>query len=232
MRMIAFAAALLLAGPACAADASDLNTRLEAMAAKGNAEARYFLGMNALVGSGVPIDRQRALDHFRKAAAAGDPLAAYKLGCFYDGQYDLLPRDAGQALTHKLVAARAGYALAQQDVARHYADQGDHAAALDWLAKAAAQGTRDAIMAYASVHNGAPGFKRDAAVTDAYFNMFMRMTGGSAEQRTWLETFEKGMSAADRDRAKSIVASYRPQPTALTVKAVSGQRAAEILVAK
>ena len=40
------------------------------------------------------------------------------------------------------------------------------------------------------------------------------------------------MSEADRKLAREIVSPYRPAPTATTVKALSGQRAAMTLVAQ
>lgn len=225
-------AALALAG--CGpAQSAPLMAQLEALAAKGNAEAIYHIGMAHQVGAGAPRDPVKALDAFRKAAALGDPLAAYKLGCYHDGQGEgLVARDEAQALRYKLVAADAGYALAQQDVAFLLVRKGDTAAALDWLGKAAAQGWTDAIMTYASVHNGAPGVPRDPVKTAAYFRLFLDRAQPTDAQRDWLAGFEAKLTPEQRAEAGAIVRAYRPAPTPLTIKALSGQRAAEQLVAR
>jgi hypothetical protein len=133
-------------------------------------------------------------------------------------------------LRYKLVAAEAGYALAQQDVAAIYASRGDLKSGLTWLKKAADQGWSGALMTYASVHNGAAGVPRDAAKTAAYFKLFLDRAEPDAEQREWLANFERKMQPDELERASSMVRTYRAAPTALTIKALSGQQAAQELV--
>lgn len=161
----------------------------------------------------------------------GDPLAAYKLGCYYDGQgAGLVAQDAGQALKYKLIAAQAGYALAQQDVATLYAREGDVQSGLEWLEKSAAQGWSGGLMTLASVYNGAPGIERDAAKTAGYFELFLIHSNPSEAQRNWLRKFEMGLSTDDKKRADDLVRGFHPKPSPLTLKALSGQRAAEDLI--
>jgi len=230
-KMAAGAAVMLVASSPV--DATPLTDALAKLAAAGNAEALYHLGMAWQVGVGVAQDHVRALDAFRRAAALGDPLAAYKLGCYYDGQDEgLVAPDPREALRFKLIAARAGYALAQHDVGIHYLRRGDGAAALPWLALAAAQGPADALNTYAAAYNVGPGIARDPAKTAAYFRLAMARSEPSAKQRDWLAAFVATLSPAQRVEADRIVRSYRPAPTALTLKALSGQRAAEELVRK
>jgi uncharacterized protein len=235
MRLVSIAAAAaLLALPACgnAQPARDLIPALERLAQSENAEAIYHLGMAYQTGSGAQRNSAKALEHFRRAAALGDVLASYKLGCFYAGQEgDVIETDSELALQHKLVAARAGYALAQQDVAALYAAEGDMPAALAWLEKAAQQGWPDALMTYASVHNGAPGITPDAVKTAAYFRLFLERSDASEQQRQWLRDFQNQLSNEQRKRVDETVRSYRPSPSPLTMKALSGQRAAVDLVA-
>ncbi len=228
--------ALSLAGVAltsCAnsQDSTDLIPSLEKLAEQGNAEAIYHIGMAYQTGAGLPQNPEMALASFREAAALGDVLAAYKLGCYYDGQgQGLIANDPDLALQHKLVAAEAGYALAQQDVAALYARQGDYDSAIAWIERAAAQGWGQALATYASIYNGAEGITPDPVLTAAYFQLFIQRNGGSEEQTDWLDDFRSSMSADDRQAADRIVSSYRPTPTELTMKALSGQRAAELLV--
>jgi uncharacterized protein len=81
---VVWAAALAPAAPAIAAP--PLHALLERLASAGNGEAAYHLGMLAHTGIGMPRDVKKAFAWFTKAAAAGDPLGAYKVGCFYAGQ--------------------------------------------------------------------------------------------------------------------------------------------------
>ncbi|WP_118856781.1 tetratricopeptide repeat protein [Sphingomonas mesophila] len=229
----AFASLVLLAACSEARPTPPLIVGLQKLAAANDAEAMYHLGMAYHTGSGLAEDPAKALAAFRRSAQLGDPLGAYKLGCYYDGQGgDVLEPDAELALRYKLVAAKAGYALAQQDVAKLYAGRRDFAVALDWLERATAQGWPDALMTYASIHNGADGITPDAVKTTAYFRLFLNSSEASDEQRRWLRDFEKKLSAAQRAQADALVRGFRPEPTVLTLKALSGQRAAEALVAR
>lgn len=226
------AAAAMLAAASCGnAQNPTLIPSLERLAKSGNAEAIYHLGMAYHTGSGVAEDHVKALEDFRKAAALGDPLGSYKLGCYYEGQgAGLVTFDAASALKYKLVAAKAGYALAQQDVGVLYAQNGDVPAGLAWLEKSAAQGWSGGLMALASAYNGATGVKPDAGKTAAYFKLFLARSKPNDKQTAWLRNFEEHLSPADQERAGEIVRSYHPVPTALTLKALSGQRAAQALV--
>lgn len=227
---IAIAISLAVAGCGNAQGAPIISS-LERLADAGNAEALYHLGMAYQTGTGTAQDPGKALEAFRKAAAMGDPLAAYKLGCYYDGQgAGLVAQDAGQALKYKLVAAQAGYALAQQDVAALYAREGDVQSGLEWLEKSAAQGWSGGLMTLASVYNGAPGIERDAAKTAGYFKLFLAHSDPSEAQRNWLRKFEMGLSTNDKKRADDLVRGFYPKPSPLTLKALSGQRAAEDLI--
>jgi TPR repeat protein len=219
---------------ACANPKADqpLIASLEKLANSGNAEALYYLGMSWHTGSGVARDYTKAFDAFHRSAALGDVLASYKLGCYYAGQGEGVVQPNQQAaLDHKLVAAKAGYALAEQDVAAIYAARGETADALVWLRKAADQGWPDALMMMASIYNGFPGVERDSVKTSAYFHLFIARTGGTAEQQEWLSKFDEKLSVVERREARAVVQAYMPRPTALTVRALSGQRAAEDLVA-
>ena len=234
MRLFArtIATAALVASSGCGnAQNAALIPSLERLAKTNNAEAIYHLGMAYQTGSGVAEDHAKALAAFRRAAALGDPLASYKLGCYYDGQgLGLVSPDTQLALQYKLVAANAGYALAQQDVGALYARRGDVQTGLTWLEKSAAQGWSGGLMTLASVYNGAAGIDPDPAKTAAYFRLFLTRSNPNPKQSEWLSHFEEQLSPADKTRADEIVRSYHPAPTQLTLKALSGQRAAQALV--
>ena len=231
--MIEGAAVALLLLSACGnAQSSDtIVPALERLAAKNNPEAIYHLGMAYQTGTGVSKSPTKAFEAFRRASALGSALASYKVGCFYAGQEgETVKPDPELALRYKLVAASAGYALAQQDVAALYAQQGDIPTALSWLEQGVAQGWSGALSTYASVHNGAPGVEPDPVKTAAYFKLFLQRTDASEKQRAWLADFEAKLSPEQRRAADTIVRSYRASPTPLTIKALSGQKAAIDLV--
>lgn len=234
---LALVAALLLGLPACEARSAgeELAPRLEALAAAGNAEAAYHLGMIHHLGLEGPADPRKALDLFRKAAEGGDPLGAYKLGCYYHGQGEgLVEDDPVLALRYKLRAAEAGYSLAQHDVAMILYERGEPAEALAWMHKAAAQGNRGSLMALASLYNVGKGIPRDRARTYAYFTLVGRASEEPPTERSrqWLQGLLAEMTPEEKRRGDEIVSSWRIAPTPLTMKALSGQDAAARLVGR
>jgi len=229
--------ALLIAGLAamlCAAapiDRALLAGQLAALAEKGNAEATYHLGMMKHLGIGGTKDDKAAFDLFRKAAEAGDPLAAYKLGDYYakadNGQVE---PDKAEALRLKAIAAEAGYALAQYEVARIHFEAGETDLALEWLLRAAEQGHPDALRALASLYNS-DAIPKDAARTYAYYSLFLaRLAAPNEVQKAFLADFTGKMSAEDKARGDRIIADWHAEASPLTVKALGGLRAAEALV--
>jgi uncharacterized protein len=228
-------AALLAFAPVAAPAASpqEIVAALQALALGGHAEARYHLGMAYHLGLGIAQDPAKALAEFRAAAELGDPLAQYKLGCYFDGQgQGLVAADPAQALRWKLLAAQAGYALAQQDVAALYARAGDMAQADQWIARAAQQGWPEAMRAHATLNNGQNGLPRDSVVVAAWFNLYLNRTNNvTAEQRETLAGLVASLSPAERARAEDIVARFRPDPSPLTMRGLAGFASAEKLVA-
>ncbi len=142
----------------------------------------------------------------------------------------MLADDPEQALKYKLIAAEAGYALGQLDVALLYATRGEYAPAREWMGKAAAQGWPEALRAYSSIHNGVAGVARDRAMAAAYFRLYAATEEATDAQRTALADYEGSLLAQDKARADKIVANYHPEPTELTLRALSGERAAKALV--
>lgn len=223
--------ALLSMSGAAIAQSPSLLPALERLAEAGNAEAIYHIGMAYQTGSGAVEDHARALAAFRRAEALGDPLASYKLGCYFAGQgTGLVAPDPALALKYKLVAAEAGYSLAQHDVGLHYARDKDLAAARTWLEKAAAQGFGPSLMLLSALYNGTPPIAADPARSAAYFRLAMAGRPLDDRQAMWLKMLEARLSPADRQRADDIVRDHHPAPTPLTVKALAGQRAARALV--
>lgn len=229
--------ALLLASLAitlCAAaplDRALLAGQLAALSEEGNAEASYHLAMMKHLGIGGAKDDKAAFDLFTKAAEAGDPLAAYKLGDYFartdNGQVE---PDKAEARRLKTIAAEAGYALAQYDVARLHFEADETDLALEWLLRAAQQGHPDALRALASLYNS-DAIPKDAARTYAYYTLFLaRIAAPTEKQTAFLTEFSATMTEEDKARGDRIVADWHTETTELTKKAALGLRAAEALL--
>jgi TPR repeat protein len=230
-RLPTLLAAVALAAPA-AAQPADLPARLEALAARGHAEAAYHLGMLYNNGIGVTRDNRRAFALFRTAAAGGDPLAAYKVGCYFADQFPgVVPPDEAQALRYKRIAAEAGYALAQADVANILARRGDHAGAVPWWEAASRQGEPRALYNLSSAYLQGNGVARSPARAHAFFRLAHLHGRGSisaAAQRS-LDEMAAAMSPAERVEADRIAETWVTGPTALTRLAREGQQRAEAI---
>ena len=221
---LAFSCLLLLSMPAKANDAATLGAMV-VLADKGNAEAQYHVGMMHNNGIGTAQDPKQAFEWFKKSTASGDPLGAYKLGCYYAGQFaGVVPTDLNEALKYKLVAAEAGYALAQHDVAVMYEKQGNSEAALKWLKMAADQGYPSALFGLSMMYSAGKATPRDMSSSYAYFKL-----SGVAPPRN-VNEMASTLSKPELAKGEELVSKWRPQPTALTIKAKSGVRAADELL--
>ncbi|TFV30991.1 sel1 repeat family protein [Bradyrhizobium frederickii] len=219
--VLAFSCLLFLSIPADADDAGTFNAMV-ALADQGDAEAQYHVGMMYNNGIGTQQDRGRAFEWFQKSAAANDPLGAYKLGCYFDGQgAGIVATDFDQALKYKLVAAKAGYARAQHDVALMYDRQGNSEEALKWWKMAGEQGLPSALFSLSRAYSAGKGTPRDLSLSYAYFKLSQLAPAKNVNEMASM------LSKPERERADKLVAAWEPQPTALTLKALNGIRAAD-----
>ena len=116
----------VLAGPLedarAAYDKQDYTTALRLLrplAAQGEADAQFHLGVMYQVGQGVPQDYAQAVKWYRLAADQDNARAQFMLGGMYDvGQG--VPQDYAQALKWYRLAADQGYALAQLNLGFMY----------------------------------------------------------------------------------------------------------------
>ncbi|RYX98948.1 MAG: sel1 repeat family protein [Bradyrhizobiaceae bacterium] len=216
-----FSCFLFFSAPSHASDTSSFNA-MAALAARGDAEAQYHVGMMYNNGIGTPQDRKLAFEWFQKSAASNHPLGAYKLGCYYDGQGEgIVASDVNQALKYKLVAAEAGYSLAQHDVANLYDRKATPDQAVKWWKMAGDQGYPNALFSLSRAYASGQGTPRDLSMAYVYF----KLSGlAPRKQVSEMATF---LSEADLRNAEKMVSEWKPQPTVLTLKAKSGIRAAE-----
>lgn len=226
MKLVAlvFSCLLIFSVPAKASEA-DTFVAMVALANKGDAEAQYHVGMMHNNGIGTQRDIKQAFEWFKKAAASNDPLGAYKLGCYYDGQgADVVASDANEALKYKLVAAKAGYALAQHDVALLYDRQENPEEAAKWWKMAADQGYPRALYNLSGSYFQGKGVPKDLALAYAYYKLSNLVPKDKVKGMATI------LSKEELERAEKLVAEWKPQPTALTLKAKRGVEAAEELL--
>jgi TPR repeat protein len=163
-------------------DRSDYATALRVwrpLAAKGNAKARYRLGLMYKRGQGVPQDYVKAVKQFRKAAKQGHAGAQHSLGLRYTrGQG--LPQDYVEGAKWCRKAADQGHVDAQYTLGLRYS-QGQGVAknliqAYMWWTLAALEG-----------HQKADAFRDSAArhMTPAQISRAMNMA------RTWWAKHKK-----------------------------------------
>ena len=221
---LAFSCLLIFSRPAHANDADTFNAMV-ALANKGNAEAQYHVGMMHNNGIGTQKDPRQAFEWFQKSTASGDPLGAYKLGCYYDGQgVGIVTSDSNEALKYKLVSAKAGYALAQHDVAILYDKQGNPEEALKWWKMAGDQGYPGALFSLSRAYSAGKGTPRDVSLSYAYFKL------SKVAPTKNVTEFAGMLSKPELEKAEKLVSEFSPQPTALTLKAKRGVSAAEELL--
>src|ERR1041384_1134987 len=163
-RAAALIGLLFLSMPADANEAGTFNAMV-ALANKGDAEAQYHVGMMYNNGIGTQRDLRQAFAWFQKSTASNDPLGAYKLGCYYDGQGEgIVSSDANEALKYKLIAAEAGYVLAQHDVALLYAKQENFEEAIKWWKRSADQGHPKALYNLSGLYFQGKGAPKDLSL--------------------------------------------------------------------
>jgi len=224
IRVAALLCLLFFSMPANANEAGTFNAML-ALANKGDAEAQYHVGMMYNNGIGTPRDLRQAFEWFEKSAASKDPLGAYKLGCYYAGQFEgVVAVDRKEALKYKLIAAKAGYSLAQHDVALAYGKQDDFEEAIKWLKLSADQGDSSALYLLSGLYFQGKGAPKDLSLAYAYYKLSNRAPPDKVKGMAGMLT-EPELKAAEK-----LVSDWKPQPTALTLKAKRGVGAAEDLL--
>jgi TPR repeat protein len=209
--------------------------RMQQLAERGDARAHYHLGMFYNNGIGVSKDLHRAYRSFVAAAAAGDPLGAYKVGCFSAGQFPgVVPLDMEQALRQKLRAAEAGYDLAQSDVAQMYLKRSMGGEARPWLERAAAQGHAQALYNLSAGHAKGQWPEADAALSYAYFKLAHLAASGQVNPRAQssLDEMERSLSPEQLQRAQDLVSAWQPRRSELSIRAKNGLSDAESLAAR
>lgn len=212
------------------AENEDLFIKVKQLAEKGDAEAQYHLGMFYNNGIGTEENTKLAFEWFQKSAAGNDPLGNYKLGCYYSGQgQGIVDIDHEKALRHKLVAAKAGYKLAQYDVAGMLFQKGDAEESIRWLQLAGDQGDFDALYALFNMYYQGKNIKKE--YYSAYLYLKLAVTVASSEMppqiKSIMDELATKISAVEKNKADKIITGWKPLPSQLTIKAINGLQKAK-----
>ncbi len=134
------------------------------LAAGGNANAQYNVGLMYDRGLGVPKEERPAMFWYRKAAEQGDADAQFSVGAMYDMGRGV-PKDDQQAMSWYRKAAEQGRANAQLNLGLMYSTgQGvpkDDQQAMSWYRKAAEQGRADAQFNLGLMYDMGQGVPKD-----------------------------------------------------------------------
>ena len=218
---------------ACGDTHAELFRQVSELAEKGDAQAQYNLGMMLNNGIGTAKNPSLALQWFEKSAQAGDPLAAYKAGCYYSGQFkDTVAVDSEKSLQYKLVAAEAGYSLAQHDVANVYAQRNQFSTAIKWWEAAAKQGYPLSLYNLSVTYKEGKFVPRDNVRAYAYFKLAKVISEEkiSEKAQTSLDEVKRSMTQTEFEQAEKMVSTWKAEPSALTQRAQSGLNEARQLV--
>lgn len=217
--------ALLILSFSLTSNSNELHEALLDKANSGNAEANYHLGM--LYNNGIGIEKSpiKAFKLFQKAANDGDALGHYKVGCYYAGQFgniDGIVLDESKAFQHKLVAAEAGYSLAQNDVAAIYYRNGDTAKSIEWAQKASEQGYVQSLSSLLSLYQQ-PDLQtkndKSAYITLLKIELLIPKNERLEELKTELGS---KLNATELQQAESLISDWKPIATPLTQQAMQG----------
>jgi len=234
MRFRVFAALLLTACVATAAHAGPDEVRFEklsALADQGHALALYQAGMMLNNGIGTPKQPALAFKRFEAGAEKGDPLAAYKLGCYHAGQFaGVVPVNAEAALRYKRVAAQAGYVLAQLDVGTMLRQRGDVLPARQWWAAASKQGDLQAsLLLTRSFAEDAPRDLLQAYALALVAKATYGKTAKTLDDK--IEEYRAALNDDQRATAEQQARNWVEGPSDLSKRAKSGFGEAQQLLA-
>ncbi|GLR96210.1 MULTISPECIES: sel1 repeat family protein [Bradyrhizobium] len=102
-----------------------------------------------------------------------------------------------------------------------YDRRGNSEEALKWWKLAGDQGLPDALFSLSRAYSGGKGTSRDLSLSYAYFKLSKVAPAKNVNEMASM------LSKPELEKAEKMVAEWKPQPTALTLKALSGFRAAE-----
>lgn len=183
-------------------------------AARGEAEAQFWLGHLYQHGLGTAADPGRAAHWYRQAAHQGHRLAQLRLGLMLD-RGEGMARDAGRAARWYRAAAAQGEAMAQNNLCiLHASGDGvpaDRQEALRWCREAARQGLPDGFYNLGVLLSHGPAGERRLAEAHAWLTLAAE-SGPERVERLAAEALgvlEPQMTAQQRDKARRLAQEFR-----------------------
>ena len=162
-------------------------SELRAIAARGDADDQFDLGLMYRNGEGVPQDDTEAAKWFRKAAEQGHPNAQNWLGWMHQSGKGV-PKSDVEAVKWYLKASVIGYAAAQFNLARIYQKgtgvQQNDVEAAHWCRKAAEQGHAKAQVWLGGMYENGKGVPQDYAEAAVWYRKAAAQ--GNADAQFWL----------------------------------------------
>jgi TPR repeat protein len=168
-------------------------------------------------GNGVPMDKEKAMFYFDKAADAGNTMAGFMVGyAYYIGK--LREKNYVKAAPMIKKAADMGFDEAQLIMAEIYANgygfPQNYGNAVRYLRNAVDQGSTVAMMHLADILSSGNMYNKDIASAHILYNLAaVRGVSGAAEKRALLE---KTMKINDVLRAQADAESYVEKPSEVT----------------
>ena len=151
--------------------AADFN-ETQKLAEQGDARAQFNLAVSYYNGDGVPQDKQKAVEWYRKAAEQGHATAQYNLAIMYK-KGEGLPQDKKKAVEWYHKAAEQGFASAQYSLGIMYYNgegvQQDKKKAIEWFQKAAEQGHAHAQFELGDMYDNGDGVEQNKAIANEWY---------------------------------------------------------------
>jgi len=186
-------------------------TSVQALAARGDVNAQYEMGVRYSEGrGGLPRDAKAAAEWFGKAASQGMAPAQYRLGSFYEKGIGV-ERNGERARILYQQAADAGNARAMHNLAVLFVEGGDgkpdYANAAVWFRKAAEYGVRDSQFNLAILY--ARGLGVEQNLVQSY--MWFSVAAGQGDADAGKKRDDVGARLESRDlaAAKALVDSFK-----------------------
>jgi len=223
----------MLTSAAVAEDKKALFSSLKKLTQTNHAEAIYHLGMFYNNGIGTTKSPTEALALFKKSAESGYPLAHYKLGCYYSGQFGEvkgIELDDKLAFDHKLIAAKSGYSRAQYDIGGKYFKQKIYQEALFWIEKSAKQKHIPSISALVSIHLMDDKALQNISKAHKYLFLLSTLVPKNNQLTTKLSELESKLTEQELEASTHFVDNWVSEQSELTKLAYSGLSRVELLV--
>ncbi|MFN3889375.1 MAG: hypothetical protein ACK4MV_03180 [Beijerinckiaceae bacterium] len=183
-----------------------------ALAAAGDAQAQYELGVRFAEGRLVQRDAAKAIDWLTKSAGQNFAPAQYRLGVIYEKGLGAA-RNPERARALYMAAAEAGNVKAMHNLGALLADGGaegkpDYAAAARWFRKAADHGVRDSQYNLAILSARGLGVQQNLVESYVWFSAAAAQ--GDADAGAKLKEVAPRLDAAQLARAQATVKALRP----------------------